>query len=44
MAAYRRDCFMKSVIKIAHTKEEAVEEALRELAATPEQVRIEVME
>jgi spoIIIJ-associated protein len=35
---------LKSVIKIAHTKEEAVDEALRELGATPEQVRIEVIE
>jgi spoIIIJ-associated protein len=35
---------MKSIIKIGHTKDEAVEEALRELGATPEQVRIEVIE
>ncbi len=35
---------MKTVIKIARTKEEAVTEALQELGATPEQVRIEVLE
>ncbi|HBE77210.1 MAG TPA: protein jag [Firmicutes bacterium] len=35
---------MKSVIKIGHTKDEAVEEALQELGVTLEQVRIEVIE
>jgi spoIIIJ-associated protein len=35
---------LKSIVKIVHTKEEAIDEALRELGATPEQVRIEVVE
>lgn len=35
---------MKSVIKIAHSKEEAINEALRELDAKPEQVKVEVIE